>query len=218
MPDTTVRAVFWDFGGVILSSPFEAFNDYERRHGIPLDFIRSVNAVDPDSNAWARLERSDIDLDEFDRQFALESARLGHRIAGADVLGLLSGSVRPEMVLALDRVIAAGYITACLTNNVRARPTDPLRRHGRPDVEVVMARFDHVIESSEVGLRKPDPAFYLLACERAGVAPHECVFLDDLGINLKPAAALGMHTIKVVSAAQAIDELELRLGIPLRDR
>jgi putative hydrolase of the HAD superfamily len=204
-----IRAVLWDFGGVILSSPFEAFNRYEAEHGLPADFIRSVNATNPDTNAWALLERSDVSPAEFDTLFADESAALGHRIPGADVLGLLSGDVRTEMVTALDRVIRAGYRTACLTNNV-------VGGEQRMDVGDVMVMFDHVVESSKVGCRKPETRFYEIACELVGVESAECVFLDDLGINLKPAAAMGMTTIKVVSADQAIIDLEAVLGIPLR--
>ena len=152
-----IRAVLWDFGGVILSSPFEAFRRYEAEHEIPLDFIRGVNATNPDVNAWARLERAELDHDGFDAAFAVESKALGHEVPGADVLALLSGDVRPEMVTALDGVIAAGYKTACLTNNV-------VRRDGeveeRPDVAAVMARFDVVVESSKVGIRKPELGFY----------------------------------------------------------
>jgi putative hydrolase of the HAD superfamily len=202
------RAVLWDFGGVILSSPFEAFNHYETANGLPTDFIRTVNATDPDRNAWALLERSEIGPDDFDRRFAEESSALGHRVPGADVLALLGGEVRVEMVAALDAVIEAGYRTACLTNNVVGG--DP-----RPDVGAVMERFDHVVESSKVGCRKPEPQFYEIACELVDVEPAECVFLDDLGINLKPAKAMGMATIKVLEPGQAIadlaDTLDLRL-------
>ncbi len=204
-----IRAVLWDFGGVILSSPFEAFNRYETANGIPVDFIRSVNATNPDGNAWALLERNDVSPAEFDALFAAESDALGHRISGADVLGLLSGEVRTEMVTALDRVIRAGYRTACLTNNV-------VGGEQRMDVGDVMVMFDHVVESSKVGCRKPEPRFYEIACELVGVAPEECVFLDDLGINLKPAKAMGMTTIKVGAAEQAIADLETVLGITLR--
>ena len=204
-----IRAVLWDFGGVILSSPFEAFNRYETADGLPTDFIRSVNATNPDTNAWALLERNDVTQDEFDALFADESEALGHRIPGADVLGLLSGEIRPEMVTALDRVIRAGYRTACLTNNV-------VGGEPRMDVGDVMVMFDHVVESSKVGCRKPEPRFYEIACELVGVEPSECVFLDDLGINLKPAKAMGMTTIKVGAAEPAIAELELVLGITLR--
>ncbi len=213
MTAENVRAVFWDFGGVILTSPFEAFNRYERDHGIPLDFIRGVNASGPDTNAWARLERNDISPEQFDVAFADESAERGHRVPGADVLALLSGDVRPEMVVALERIIAAGLTTACLTNNVvsddRTSPSHPL-------VAEVMGMFDHVVESSKVGVRKPEPRFYEIACELAGVAPQHCVFLDDLGINLKPARAMGMQTIKVTSAARAIDDLAEIVGLDLR--
>jgi putative hydrolase of the HAD superfamily len=200
-----IRAVLWDFGGVILTSPFEAFNAYEEHNGLPRDFIRSVNATNPDANAWALLERTEIDADDFDRLFADESEALGHRVPGADVLGLLSGDVRPEMVALLDTVIAAGYKTACLTNNVAGGD-------GRAEVDEVMARFDEVVESSMVGVRKPEIAFYELACRRLDVRPDECVFLDDLGINLKPAAAMGMTTIKVVSPDQAIADLTSIVG------
>jgi len=203
------KAVLWDFGGVILSSPFEAFNRYEIEHGLPADFIRSVNATNPRSNAWAQLERSDIDSREFDRLFADEAEARGHRVPGADVLGLLSGDIRPEMVAMLDRVKAAGYKTACLTNNVLGDRPDDERSIA---IGAIMARFDEVVESSKVGVRKPEPRFYEIACELLAVRPHECIFLDDLGVNLKPAAAMGMTTIKVISASQAITDLEAVLG------
>ena len=217
METTGFAAVFWDFGGVILSSPFDAFNEYERANGLPIDFIRTVNSRHPDTNAWALIERREVDAVEFDHLFAAESEALGHRVPGRDVLGMLHGSVRPEMVIALDRVIAAGFVTACLTNNVSSdRAAGTSDDHARPEVDAVMARFDHVIESSKVGCRKPEPQFYEIACAAAGVEPAQVVFLDDLGINLKPARAMGMTTIKVLSAAQAIDDLEAVLSIPLR--
>jgi putative hydrolase of the HAD superfamily len=203
-----IRAVLWDFGGVILSSPFEAFNRYEAANGLPVDFIRRVNSTDPDSNAWALLERSEVSPAEFDALFADESEALGHRVPGADVLGLLSGEIRTEMVTALDRVVRAGFRTACLTNNV-------VGGEQRMDVGDVMVVFDHVVESSKVGCRKPEPRFYEIACELLDVTPDECVFLDDLGINLKPAKAMGMTTIKVATAEQAITDLEAVLGIDL---
>ncbi len=208
-----IQAVLWDFGGVILSSPFEAFRHYEADHEIPLDFIRRVNATNPDVNAWARLERAELDHDGFDAAFAAESRALGHEVPGADVLALLAGDVRVEMVTALDRVIAAGYHTACLTNNV-VRP-DGHADADRPEVEAVMARFDVVVESSKLGVRKPEREFYERACALLAVEPMECVFLDDLGINLKPAREMGMATIKVGEPHDAIAELEQILGIAL---
>lgn len=207
------EAVLWDFGGVILSSPFEAFNRYEEARGLPADFLRTVNATDPHTNAWARLERSDITPDEFDEAFASDALGLGHHVRGAEVLALLAGDVRPDMVHALDRVRAAGYLTACLTNNISGEHASAERAD---TIATIMARFDAVIESSKVGVRKPEPRFYEIACETLGVEPTACVFLDDLGVNLKPAAAMGMHTIKVLSAEQAINDLEHALEIPLR--
>ena len=213
MTTKEIRAVLWDFGGVILSSPFEAFNRYEADRGLPLDLIRRVNATNPDANAWALLERNDVTPAQFDVLFATESEALGHRVPGADVLALLSGDVRPQMVQALDRVIAAGFRTACLTNNVVSTSPDPSPR--QVEVAAIMARFDHVVESSKVGCRKPEPRFYEIACELVGVGPDECIFLDDLGINLKPAAAMGMRTIKVGDPAIALDELSGHLGVTL---
>ncbi len=213
MSKTAIQAVLWDFGGVILSSPFDAFNRYEAANSLPTDFIRSVNTSNPDDNAWAKLERNDVTPDEFDSLFATESESLGHRVPGSDILALLSGDVRKEMVTALDCVIAAGYATACLTNNV---VSDDTATHKRPDVAAVMAKFDHVVESSRVGVRKPELRFYEIACDLVGAPPDRCVFLDDLGINLKPARAMGMTTIKVGAAEHAIADLEAVLGIPLR--
>jgi len=203
----SIAAVLFDFGGVITTSPFEAFARYESDHGLPPDFLRTVNATDPDTNAWARLERSEIDLAGFDRAFGDESERLGHRVRGADVLGLLSGDLRPEMVRAVE-VIAARMKTGLLTNNVIGM--DPSGA-----IADVVAHFDVVIESSVVGVRKPDPAFYDLACERLAITPNQAVFLDDLGINLKPAKALGMQTIKVTDPTVALAELESAVGFPL---
>lgn len=206
-------AVFWDFGGVILESPFDAFARYESHHGLPEGFLRRVNATNPDTNAWALLERSEVSPSQFDVLFAAESEALGHRVPGAKVLALLAGDIRPSMVTALDRVKAAGYKMACLTNNVvGGDKTTPERAAA---VDAIMARFDAVVESSKVGCRKPETRFYEIACELVGVAPHECVFLDDLGINLKPAAALGMHTIKVVDPAEALSRLSEAISIDL---
>jgi putative hydrolase of the HAD superfamily len=212
-----LRAVLFDFGGVVLSSPFEAFNHYEDRSGLPRDFIRRVNSENPDSNAWAKLERSELSPTEFDEVFARESEALGHRVPGADILSLLHGDIRPEMVRAIDVVKDNGYLTACLTNNVLSTPDDRSAPDAakRKEIAAILERFDALIESSKVGVRKPEPRFYEIACATLAVEPTECVFLDDLGINLKPAAAMGMKTIKVTSAAQALGELSQILSLAL---
>jgi putative hydrolase of the HAD superfamily len=208
-----IKAVLWDFGGVILASPFDAFRRYETEHDLPTDFIRRVNATDPHANAWALLERNEISAAQFDERFATESSALGHRVPGIDVLALLAGEVRPEMVAMLDRVKGAGLLVACLTNNIVGGDVGRVADDARAaQVAAIMNRFDVIVESSRVGVRKPEPRFYEIACEMLGVQPRECVFLDDLGINLKPAAAMGMATIKVTSASQAIADLGAALG------
>jgi putative hydrolase of the HAD superfamily len=213
----TFQAVLWDFGGVILSSPFEAFNRYEAQLGLPHDFIRRINAVNPDRNAWAQMERSEITLDRFAELFEAEARALGGELSGHTVLGLLSGEVRPQMVRALKRV-REHYRVACITNNMPAGHGPSMTRSPETAAQVVqiMALFEHVVESSKLNMRKPDPRIYRHACALLGVAPEACVYLDDLGINLKPARAMGMATIKVDSAAQALAELEALLGIELQ--
>jgi len=214
------EAVIFDFGGVVTSSPFEAFNRYEAAHHLPENFIRTVNATNPDANAWALFERSDIDATAFDGAFRDEARAAGHDVGGADVLALLAGDVRPEMIAVLDSLKARGYRIACITNNVKttadsadgANPGMARSADKAAEIAAVMSRFEMVIESSVEGVRKPDPTIYQLACTRLGLAPETCVFLDDLGINLKPARAMGMGTVKVVSAAQAIADLGQLLG------
>lgn len=211
------KAVLWDFGGVLTSSPFEAFSRYEVEKGLPQDFIRGINATNPETNAWAQLESSQIDVDEFDESFAKEARQQGYELRGKDVLALLSGDIRPEMVKALD-LIKQGHRVGCITNNVNTGAGPGMARSASKAEAVasVMAKFEIVIESSKVGIRKPNPAIYELACNEMGISAAETIYLDDLGINLKPAKSLGMATIKVLNADQAITELEALLGMPLR--
>ena len=218
MTDSRFEAVIFDFGGVITASPFEAFNRLEAERGLPRDFIRTVNATNPDHNAWALFERAEIDAARFDALFAAEAEALGHALDGASVLAVLSGSIRPAMVGALDLLAAEGYRLACITNNVPAGHGAGMARSGdaKDAYEQVFARFEHVIESSKAGVRKPDPRIYLMMCEKLGLEPAACIYLDDLGINCKPAAQLGMHAIKVTSGEQALADLSavLRLALP----
>lgn len=212
-----VRAVIWDFGGVVTSSPFDAFARYEAERGLPVDTIRRINATDPDGNAWARFERAEIDAAAFDRLFAEEAARIGHDVQGADILALLSGDIRRAMVAAIDAIRIAGFGTGCITNNVPAGQGAGMAPNAEKAAAIaaIMARFDHVIESSKAGIRKPDLRIYMMMCDALGVAPSQCVYLDDLGINCKPAAALGMRAIKVTGEAQALAELAEAVGFPL---
>jgi putative hydrolase of the HAD superfamily len=215
--DRRFTAVIFDFGGVITSSPFDAFQRLEAERGLPRDFIRRINATNPDTNAWARLERSEIDLGTFDALFAEEAEAFGHNLPGDEVLKVLSGEVRPEMVAALDRLTAAGYRLGCITNNMRGEGGPGMTRNEAASTRhaQIFARFEHVVESARAGVRKPDPRIYAMMCEALAVPPEACVYLDDLGINCKPAAAMGMHAIKVTSGAQALAQLGEALGMDL---
>lgn len=209
-----IEAVIWDFGGVFTTSPFEAFARFERERGLPDGFITEVNRRNYENNAWARFERAEIDLAGFDALFAEEARALGHEVRGGDIIPLLAGTLRPEMVEALRR-ISERFRTGLITNNVPANRADT--KDGRAlYVREVMELFDCVIESSKVGLRKPDPRIYAMMCEALGVKPQACVYLDDLGVNLKPARAMGMTTIKVVDPADALAALEGATGLRLR--
>ena len=209
-----VEAVIWDFGGVFTSSPFEAFNRYETENGLPKDLIRRINATDPDTNAWALFERNEIDTAGFDELFLKESTALGHPVPGREVLPLLSGSLRPRMVSAL-KACKQHFKVGCITNNMVTHHSPgadaPQRAAGA--MGLVMPLFDHIIESSKAGVRKPDPAIYLMMCEALSVKPDACVYLDDLGVNCKPAAALGMRAIKVVDVDQTLAELSAATGL-----
>lgn len=207
--------VIFDFGGVITSSPFEAFNRMEAKRGLPNDFVRRVNATNPDDNAWARFERAEIDAAQFDAEFAREADAQGHSLDGASVIACLAGDIRPAMVAALDRLKKEGFALGCITNNVRAGRGSAMAANAEKAaaVEAIMERFDHVIESSKAGVRKPDPRIYQMMCEALDASPSQCVYLDDLGINCKPAAALGMAAIKVTSGEQALDDLGALLAL-----
>jgi putative hydrolase of the HAD superfamily len=232
-----VRAVVFDFGGVILTSPFEAFSRFEQDNGLPEGFLRQLNATNPDDNAWARLERNQVDLVGFAELYEQEARAAGHTVDAPSVIGLLAGELRPQMVAALRRCHAHPELkTALLTNNPPPDPALPPlmvatssprsssgaldgREHqptGPATLAEVLGLFDVVVESSQVGIRKPDPAIYRLVCEKLDVEPEEAVFLDDLGVNLKPARAMGMTTIKVVDPDDALTELEDVVGFPLR--
>jgi putative hydrolase of the HAD superfamily len=214
---TAIRAVLFDFGGVILSSPIDGFRAYERRAGLPAGFLQRINTLDPDTNAWACMERGELDLATFHARLEAEARAQGHEIDARAVLAQLSGQIRPEMV-AVVRTLRASYRVACLTNNMPLGHGAAMASNAERAAEIagIMALFAHVVESCKIGTRKPEPRFYARACEIVGVAPEHCVFLDDLGINLKPARAMGMTTIKVGDPGQALADLEAVLGHAVR--
>jgi len=209
-----LRAVLWVFGGVFTTSPFESFGRYEAEAGLPHDFIRRINSTNPRSNAWARFESNQVSVDEFDELFRAESAAAGHPIGGKEVLALISGDLRPRMIEVL-RICKEHFQVGCITNNFKSGVVPGKARDEERAARsaAVMEMFDIIVESSIEGVRKPDPRIYEIACERLGVPPANCAFLDDLGINLKPARTLGMSTIKVLSEDQAISDLSALTGL-----
>ena len=206
MVKAQVKAVLWDFGGVLTTSPFDAFAAYEEANGLEPGFIRRLNATNPHANAWARFERSEVTAGEFAALFEAEAEAAGGRVEAAALMATLRGELRPEMVRAVERC-REHVKTGLLTNNFIAG-----RAEGEGEeadlYQHVMDLFDVVVESSKVGYRKPDVRFYEMACELLGIDPGEAVFLDDLGVNLKPARKMGMHTVKVVDPAGALAELQ----------
>ena len=193
-----------------LHQPLRVLQPLRRGNGLPRDFIRGLNATNSDTNAWACFERGEVDRDGFALRFEEEARLAGGRLDARAVLGMLSGAIRPEMVEAVRRCHAV-MKTALLTNNFIAEG------EGRSEFGGLLDSFDLIIESSKSGLRKPDPRVYRLACEHLEIEPSEAIFLDDLGVNLKPARAMGMTTIKVLSADQALADLEAATGLRLRD-
>ena len=179
-----LAAALFDLGGVLTESPLEGFARYERHMVLPNGFLRELNSTNPDDNAWARFERREVDEDGFVHHFEREARAHGQAVDARAVLALLEVELRPSMLTALQRLRGAGIPLALLTNNVA-----PLVRPG--PLGVVLDRFDVVVQSSVEGIRKPEPEFYLRALRRLGdPTPSSVVFLDDLGVNLKPARAL----------------------------
>jgi putative hydrolase of the HAD superfamily len=211
---TQVTAVVFDLGGVLTESPMHAFAAYEGEAGLPAGLIRRLNSTDPDTNAWARFERNELDVAGFSAAFEAEAAAQGHRVEAARVLEALRGELRPSMVAAVQRLRAAGLPLALLSNNVA-----PMERTGR--LGELLGLFDAIVESSTEGVRKPEPEIYRRALARLSdavgrpIEAADCAYLDDLGINLKPARALGFATIKVVEPGPALAELSALVGFPL---
>jgi putative hydrolase of the HAD superfamily len=208
-PLDELEAVVFDLGGVVMGSPLQAIDRYERDHGIPSGAVNRVVVESGEGGAWSRLERGELTLEAFLAPFEADGRACGVELSGGALMAYIAeaGVPRPQMLEAIRRIRARGLRTAALTNNwVRegAREGHRLREH-----------FDVFVESAVVGLRKPDPRIYELVCRELGVAPSRAAFLDDIGRNLKTARALGMTTIKVDDPDAALRELGAVLGLDL---
>jgi putative hydrolase of the HAD superfamily len=202
------RAVIFDLGGVVYPSPFEAFDAYDADAGLAPGTVRALIKTSSETGAWASLERGELAMDEFFALLATEAADAGFELDGARLMQLIGRGFgpRPAMARAIGRIREEGLRVGALTNNW-PRPSE-----GVAAVNGNGLGFDVVIESAVVGLRKPDTRIYEMVLEELGVDASVSVFLDDLGINLKPARALGMTTIKVTDPDRALAELASTLG------
>ena len=207
-----IEGVLFDMGGVVMDSPLHAIARYERAHGLPANAVNRAIAAAGESGAWARLERGELTAETFCAPFEADCRAHGVEVSGAAIMAAIAeaGVARPMMLEAIRRLRAHRLRLGALTNNwKRTGPEDDVIPHRLKD------HFDVFIESRVVGLRKPDPKIYELACRELGVPPARTAFLDDIGANLKPARALGMTTIKVDTPEQALDELGRLLGLDL---
>ncbi len=205
----TFRAVLFDLGGVVVGSPLHAIARYERERGLPAGAINRVVVATAPHGAWSRLERGELGLDAFFPAFESDCGAAGHAIDARDLMTRVAAATVPHagMLTAIRRLRDAGLRTAAVTNNW---VTDD------EGAGVLRPHFDAFVESAAIGLRKPDPRIFELACRTLDVTPAACVFLDDIGMNLKAAKALGMATIKVDDPDAAIDELAALVAVPLR--
>jgi len=206
------EAVIFDLGGVVFDSPLHFIREYEKRHGLPENLIaRVVGGYGGDDGAWQRLERGEMMLAEFCARFDDDIRSFGANVRTAHLMQGMSekSAARPVMLAAIRKLREHGLRVGALTNNwVTHDGYDAMMQPLRDEFHVF-------VESCKVGMRKPDPRIYQLACERIGTPPEAAVFLDDIGGNLKAAKALGMKTIKVSDPDAAIRELEGMVGVGL---
>jgi putative hydrolase of the HAD superfamily len=200
-----IAGVLFDVGGVVTDSPLDAIARYERDHGLAWNAINHAVVASGEAGAWSRLERGELDLDDFYALFEADCRGCGLTVDGRAMFAYIAQAraPRPRVLEAIGRLRARGVRVGALTNNWRTGDADPrgLRPH-----------FDVFVESSVVGLRKPDPRIYRLACRKLGVEPRETAFLDDIGRNLKAARDLGMATIKVGDPERALADLGALVG------
>jgi putative hydrolase of the HAD superfamily len=213
----TYEAVLFDLGGVVLGSPLHAIAEYERELGIPANFVNQVVASTAPTGGWARLERGELSMEEFFPVFEQDCRAAGQEISAREMMNRMNAATQPResMLRALELLRKAEFRLAAVTNNwvVPERQDES----SAPEAKNLglAALFDVFIESSVEGLRKPDPRIYTLACDRLGVTPDACIYLDDIGTNFKTAKALGIATIKVVTPETALRELQSMVGLEL---
>ncbi len=209
---TTIQGVLFDLGGVVMDSPLHAIARYERDHGLAPNSINHTVVAAGEQGAWSRLERGELTVETFGAPFEADCRARGLAVSAARMMTYVEAATvpRPAMLEAIRRLREGRFRIGALTNNW-------LKEGRRVASDDLRAHFDVVVESAVVGIRKPDPRIYEVACRELGVPPPRTVFLDDIGRNLKPARALGMTTIKVDDPIDALRDLGTLLGVELID-
>lgn len=204
-PATPLRGLLVDWGGVMTSNVFDAFRAFCESEGLSTEAVGERFRHDELSRELlVGLETGQLPEAEFEPRFA---AVLGVEAPG--LIGRLFAGARPDeaMLAVVRRARAAGIRTGLISNSWGT---------SRYDRALLADLFDGVVISGEVGMRKPNQRIYELGAEAVGLAPAQCVFVDDLGFNLKPAAELGMATVHHTEAGQTLEELARLLDVDLR--
>ncbi|KAM9404156.1 acyl-CoA dehydrogenase family member 10-like isoform 1-T3 [Salvelinus alpinus] len=210
---STYKAVIFDMYGVLIPSPVKLATVFEQQNSVPLGTLGKAIRTGGEVNAWKRFMRGEIGAEEFVEAFGRQCSEIaGCPVPiGSFLSDLTSGPMTRPLPVMMEAILCArsrGLKTAVLSNNF-------LQLNGDPFLPLDHSLFDVIVELCREGLSKPDPRIYHLCLNRLGVSAHEAVFLDDLELNVKAAAQLGIHAIKVGDLAVSVKELEGVLGIPL---
>jgi putative hydrolase of the HAD superfamily len=200
-----MKGLLLDWGGVLTSNVFDSFRDFCVAEGLAPDAVKRLFREEPRARELVRgLETEALSEDEFGERFG-EMLELEDRTR---LIERMFGGVRPDerMLAAVRTLRAAGFRTGLISNSMGGASYD---RAIFPEL------FDGVVISGDVGMHKPQPEIFLLGAERAGVAPQQCVFVDDLRENCDGAEAVGMTVVLHRGADTTLPELERLLGVEL---
>ena len=179
-----INYVLWDFGGVLTNSPIRNFLEYEKKYNLLPGTIIKINSHNKFENAWAKLERNEINKKEFEKLFLEEAKELNYNFK-IDV---------EKIFKCLDVKVKKKLPCACLTNNISENSSLVANKA----FEEFKDNFSYTFESSKLGMRKPEIEIYKYVIKKLKVNPENILFIDDLGINLKPAKIIGMKTYKML--------------------
>jgi putative hydrolase of the HAD superfamily len=205
MLNNSIKLVMWDYGGVLTESPIKKFNDFEAFFNLPTDSIIKINSNNKYNNAWAMLEKNLITVAEFSILFKKEAKKFGiSEIEPFKLLECLDLKLNKNMVKLLEQV-SHKYSCICLTNNFKQKESKNFKS--------VKKNFFHIFESSKLSLRKPEKEIYFYILKKLEVKPNEVLFIDDLGVNLKPAQEIGFITYKHIDSKTTVEYIKSILKI-----